>query len=290
MLVFTHRTFRWSLARRTMLWIVGTVGALWALAMIGSGYGFWATKKIMSFSQLQRDTFAQQRQLRDSLDQAQALDGEIQTLRKQMSDLLRIINPKAPEPSILPMPTQGGKPMGPEKLSQLRQDLDRTTAEAKIIQARMDPIIERWNHTPSIPPTAGYLSSGFGIRLNPFSRVNEAGDGLLGYHSGLDISNVEGTPIQATADGEVVEAGWMDRYGNGVMLSHTDHLETLYGHMSRVKVKSGQKVSRGDILGYMGRTGNATGVHLHYEVRLNGRTVNPQPYMRLQREWLSSLR
>ena len=290
MLVFTHRTFRWSLARRTMLWLVGTVAAIWAVAMIGSGYGFWATKKIMSFSQLQRDTFTQQRQLRDSLDQAQALDGEIQTLRRQMSDLLKVINPKAAEPSVLPMPPQGTKPAGPEKLGQLRQDLDRTSAEAKVIQAKMDPIIDRWNHTPSIPPTAGYLSSGFGIRLNPFSRGNETGDGLLGYHSGLDISNTEGTPIQATADGEVIEAGWMERYGNGVVVAHSDHVETLYAHMSRVKVKVGQKVSRGDILGAMGHTGNATGVHLHYEVRLNNRPVNPQPYMRLQREWLSSLR
>ena len=82
----------------------------------------------------------------------------------------------------------------------------------------------------------------------------------------------------------------MDRYGNGVVLSHREGLETLYGHMARVRVKTGQKVSRGEILGDMGRTGNATGVHLHYEVRLNGVPVNPMPYMRLQREWLSSLR
>jgi murein DD-endopeptidase MepM/ murein hydrolase activator NlpD len=290
MLVFTHRTFRWSLARQTMLWVVGTVAAFWAIAMIGSGYGFWATKKIMSFSQLQRETFTQQQQLRESLDQAQALDGEIQTLRRQMSDLLKIINPRSPEPGLQPLPAQGEKPMGQEKLGQLRQDLDRTSAEAKVIQTRMDPIIDRWNHTPSIPPTAGYLSSGFGIRLNPFSKINESGDGLLGYHSGMDICNSEGTPIQATADGEVEQAGWMDRYGNGVMIAHSDHVETLYGHMLRVKVKPGQKVSRGDILGLMGHTGNATGVHLHYEVRINGRCVNPQPYMRLQREWLSSLR
>ena len=290
MLVFTHRTFRWSLARRSMLWIVGTVGAVWALAMIGSGYGFWATKKIMSFTQLQRETFTQQRQLRESLDQAQALDGEIQTLRKQMSDLLKELNIKGSDIGIQPPAPQPNQPGNPKKLSQLRQDLDRTSADARLVQAKMEPIIERWNHTPSIPPTAGYLSSGFGIRLNPFSRVNEEGDTLLRFHSGFDISNSEGTPIQATADGEVVEAGWMDRYGNGVIVSHSDRVETLYGHMLRVKVKVGQKVSRGDILGLMGRTGNATGVHLHYEVRLNGRPVNPQPYMRLQREWLSSLR
>ena len=154
----------------------------------------------------------------------------------------------------------------------------------------MDPIIDRWNHTPSIPPTAGFLSSPFGIRLNPFSKKNETDEGLLGFHSGIDISNVENTPIQATANGEVEQAGWMDRYGNGVLLSHTAQLETLYGHMARVRVKIGQKVIRGDILGDMGHTGNATGPHLHYEVRLNGRPVNPMPYMRLQREWLMSLR
>jgi murein DD-endopeptidase MepM/ murein hydrolase activator NlpD len=162
--------------------------------------------------------------------------------------------------------------------------------QTHLIRARMDPIIDRWNHTPSIPPTAGYLSSGFGIRLSPFSRVNEQGEGLLGYHTGFDITNAEGTPIQATADGEVAAAGWMDRYGNGVILRHSEQFETLYAHMSRVRVKVGQKVSRGDILGEMGRTGNATGVHLHYEVHLNGRPVNPQPYLRLQGEWLKGLR
>ena len=280
MMVFTHRTFRWSVARRTMLWIGCTVAILWVIAMTGSAYGFWATKKIMSFTQLQRDTFNQQRQLRVSLEQARTLDDQIQTLRKQMADLLKVLNLKNSDPMIPPPlpPAAIGKPVGtpaltpapapvnaptPEKLSLLRQDLDRTGNAAKSIQAKMIPIIERWNHTPSIPPTAGYLSSGFGIRLNPFSKQNESDEGLLGFHSGIDICNVENTPIQATADGEVIQAGWMDRYGNGVVLSHTAELETLYGHMARVRVKTGQKVSRGDILGDMGRTGNATGVHLH---------------------------
>ena len=295
MMVFTHRTFRWSVARRTMFWIAGSVAIIWVVAMTGSAYGFWATKKIMSFTQLQRDTFNQQRQLRQSLDQARSLDDQIQTLRKQMADLLKVLNLKNSDPVIPPPPAADGKgaaPVAPapQKLSTLQEDLERTTSAAKTLQAKMVPIIDRWNHTPSIPPTAGYLSSGFGIRLNPFSRRNESDEGLLGYHTGIDISNQENTPIQATADGEVVQAGWMDRYGNGVVVSHTDELETLYAHMARVRVKTGQMVSRGDILGDMGRTGNATGVHLHYEVRLNGRPVNPMPYMRLQREWLSSLR
>ena len=291
MMVFSHRTFRWSIPRRTILWVAGTVAGIWAVAMIGSAYGLWATKKIMSFTQLQRDTYSQQQQLRDSLEQARTLEGEVQKLHQQMEDLLKVLNLKNTGPAIKPLPPSAGQPAdAPEKLSLLRRDLERASIEARSMRARMDPIIDRWNHTPSIPPTAGYLSSPFGIRLTPFSRRNETDESLLGFHSGIDITNGENTPIQATADGEVEEAGWMERYGNGVVLTHSPQLETLYAHMARVRVKTGQKVSRGDILGDMGRTGNATGVHLHYEVRLNGRPVNPMPYMRLQREWLSSLR
>jgi murein DD-endopeptidase MepM/ murein hydrolase activator NlpD len=262
--------------------------------MIGSGYGFWATKKIMSFGNLQKETQGQQEQLRLSLDQAQALESEVATLRKQHTELLKLLDPKAPSGSPLVVPPGQPKvtPLPPgtqERLSRLRQDLDYTAKQAAVVKARLEPVIWAWSHTPSIPPTAGYLSSGFGVRVSPFSRSNEAGDGLLGYHTGLDISNGLDTPIQVTADGEVVEAGWMDRYGWGVRVRHTEDQDTLYAHLNHVDVKVGQKVSRGDILGTMGRSGNATGVHLHYEVRRNGKPVNPQPYLRLQRQWLSAL-
>jgi murein DD-endopeptidase MepM/ murein hydrolase activator NlpD len=295
MVVFSHRTFRWSLTRRLMLWVVGSVAGFSALAMIGSGYGFWATKKIMSFGRLQRETQEQQEQLRSSLDQAQALEAELAALRQQHTELLKLLDPKAPAGSPLPVPPSGKQEAAPlppgtqERLSRLKQDLDYTSKQAAVVRARMEPVLRAWSHTPSIPPTAGYLSSGFGVRVSPFSRSNEAGDGLLGYHTGIDISNALDTPIQATADGEVIEAGWMDRYGWGVRVRHSDEQETLYGHMNHLNVKSGQKVTRGEILGTMGRSGNATGVHLHYEVRRNGKPVNPQPYLRLQRQWLSAL-
>ncbi|WP_306589553.1 M23 family metallopeptidase [Geothrix sp. 21YS21S-4] len=294
MVVFSHRTFRWSLTRRTMLWVLGCVAGFSALAMIGSGYGLWATKKIMNFGRLQRETQEQQQQIRLSLTQAQALEAEVATLRQQHTELLKLLDPKAPTTSPIPAPPDqsSAAPIPPgarERLSKLRQDLDYTAKQAAVVRARMEPVLRAWSHTPSIPPTAGYLSSGFGVRVSPFSRGNEAGDGLLGYHSGLDISNVLDTPIQVTADGEVVEAGWMDRYGWGVRVRHTDEEETLYAHLNRVDVKTGQQVSRGDILGTMGRSGNATGVHLHYEVRRNGKAVNPQPYLRLQRQWLKAL-
>lgn len=295
MVVFSHRTFRWSLTRRLMVWVLGGVLGFSTLAMIGSGYGFWATKKIMSFGRLQKETQEQQEQLRSSLDQAQALEAEVAMLRKQHTELLTLLDPKGAIGSPLPAApgqsvTTAPLPKGTqERLSRLRQDLDYTSKQAAVVRARMEPVIRAWNHTPSIPPTAGYISSGFGVRLNPFTRSNETGDGLLGYHSGIDISNSLDTPIQVTADGEVVEAGWMDHYGYGVRVRHTEDRETLYGHLNHVQVKAGQKVMRGDILGSMGRSGNATGVHLHYEVRQGGKAVNPQPYLRLQRQWLRAL-
>jgi murein DD-endopeptidase MepM/ murein hydrolase activator NlpD len=290
MLVFSQRTFRWSLARKTILWTLGIVVGIWVLAMIGSAYGFWATKKIMSFSQLQEDTATQQKQLKDTLNRAQGLEEEIHTLRRQVTELRKLIDPNTPTPELPPPP--GASTPNLEKIGQLQSEIDRTWAQAKAMRAEMDPIIERWNHTPSIYPTAGYLSSGFGIRISPFSRSNEEDDGLLGFHTGMDISNSLNTPIQATANGTVESAGWLAGYGNAVVIRHTPELETLYGHLNTIapQILAGQEVSRGDILGYMGQSGRATGVHLHYEVRVNGRPSNPQPYLRLQRQWLSSLK
>ena len=304
MLVFSHNTFRWSVSKKVLLWLSGGAVAIWALAVIGSGYGFWATKKIMSFDRLQKETQEQQNRLRGTLDQASGLEGEIEALRKQHEELLHLLDPKAPAPRIPPLPRSGNPEIRPSadakdakgakgatalKLSRLKRELAQSEAEAAAIKAQMAPIVEAWMHTPSIQPTAGYLSSGFGIRINPFSKRNESEDTLFGFHSGLDITNAEGTPIQATADGIVESAGWMDRYGYAVLVKHNDELETLYGHMSRWDVQVGQTVHRGDILGKMGQSGRATGVHLHYEVRLRGKSVNPTPYLRLQREWLSTL-
>lgn len=291
MVVFLNRTFRWSLTIRRMLWISGIALGIGALATIGSAYGFWATKRIMDFSRLQRETQEQVRQMREALDQAGGLEKQIDQLRTQHTELLKLLDPRAPSPTLPRMPARDGEAPAAtaDKVSLLKAEVERRTAQARQIQSRMGPIIERWMRTPSIPPTAGYLSSGYGIRISPFSKRGEEDDGLLGYHTGLDITNQAGTPVQATADGEVAEAGWMGRYGWSVQLKHSDDLETRYAHLDRIEVLGGQKVARGDIIGKMGRSGNATGVHLHYEVLRHGKPINPMPYMKLQREWLRGL-
>lgn len=99
-------------------------------------------------------------------------------------------------------------------------------------------------------------------------------------HEGTDLAGAHGSPIYATADGTVVHAGWESGYGNLVKIRHDFGIETRYGHMSKVRVQVGQKVSRGDRIGDMGNTGRSTGTHLHYEVRVNGKAVNPMTFIK----------
>jgi murein DD-endopeptidase MepM/ murein hydrolase activator NlpD len=122
--------------------------------------------------------------------------------------------------------------------------------------------------TPSIWPVAGYLSSAYGTRRDPFTGGSD-------FHSGLDISAPKGQPVQATADGTVLLASYQGNYGNLIEVDHGFGIATRYGHLSRYAVTKGQRVRRGDVIGYVGSTGRSTSPHLHYEVLVNGRLTNP---------------
>lgn len=118
------------------------------------------------------------------------------------------------------------------------------------------------------------FTSGFGVRDDPFHRG-------AAMHPGIDLAGSYGTPIYATADGTVSRAGWNNGgYGNMVELDHGRGITTRYGHMSAVLVREGDHVTRGEQIGRMGSTGRSTGNHLHYEVRIDGRPVNPIPFMK----------
>jgi murein DD-endopeptidase MepM/ murein hydrolase activator NlpD len=124
------------------------------------------------------------------------------------------------------------------------------------------------NATPSIWPTRGGLTGFFGGRSDPFTGEPE-------YHSGLDISAQRGQSVYATADGVVQSAGYTGDYGNLIVIKHEFGLSTRYGHLSAYKVKVGDTVKRGDVIGLVGSTGRSTGAHLHYEILVNGQLMNP---------------
>jgi len=122
--------------------------------------------------------------------------------------------------------------------------------------------------TPSIWPAHGWLTGTFGGRSDPFS-------GEPAFHQGLDISTDKGQPVYATADGVVEAASYTGDYGNLIVIKHGFGLVTRYGHLSGFKVKPGQNVKGGDVIGLVGSTGRATGAHLHYEILANGKLINP---------------
>ncbi len=127
--------------------------------------------------------------------------------------------------------------------------------------------------TPAIQPVSNQdlnrIASGFGYRIDPIYKTPK-------MHAGLDFAAPQGIPIYATADGRIATAGHSDGgYGNHVIINHGYGYQTLYGHMVRIKARTGQKVKRGEIIGYVGSTGKSTGPHLHYEVHKNGRKLDP---------------
>jgi murein DD-endopeptidase MepM/ murein hydrolase activator NlpD len=123
-----------------------------------------------------------------------------------------------------------------------------------------------------MPVRAVSYSSGFGVRFDPFT-------GVSAMHAGVDMIGHQGDPIYAAAAGTVSVAGWSGAYGNCVEVAHGKGLSTRYGHLSAILVHPGETVKQGDVIARMGSTGRSTGTHLHYEVRIDGRAVNPRPYL-----------
>jgi murein DD-endopeptidase MepM/ murein hydrolase activator NlpD len=127
--------------------------------------------------------------------------------------------------------------------------------------------------TPTALPVNGWISSGYGRRISPFGR------GLV-FHEGIDVSVRQGTPVKAVASGVVVYAGWQSGYGRLVVIDHGFGYQTKYAHNSVIKVKVGQRVKKGTIVSYSGNSGDSTGPHVHFEILVGGRTVDPVKFLR----------
>ncbi len=140
------------------------------------------------------------------------------------------------------------------------------------MQAHLERNLNNWRFIPSSKPASGYFSSGFGSRIHPVT-------GHRLTHAGLDIANAPWTPIMATADGVVEKVDRGPHLGIYVKINHNNGYQTVYGHMKQTAVKVGQFVNRYDLIGYMGSTGRSTGTHVHYEVRLHEKHINPIDYI-----------
>lgn len=159
-----------------------------------------------------------------------------------------------------------------QRLEKLSAEATRQEQSLQELQAYFQDQKSMLASVPSIWPVRGWVTSDFGSRLDPYTS-----DRVM--HSGLDIAGPHGKEIVAPADGTVVFAGLEGGYGNVVVIDHGYGIKTRYGHLASIKVKAGERVTRGDEIAAMGNTGRSTGPHLHYEVRVNGIAQNPRKFI-----------
>ncbi len=158
-------------------------------------------------------------------------------------------------------------------LEKLERELELQISSFKEIERQFVKNADLISHTPSIRPLeGGFVSSGFGWRRDPFT-------GRRAHHNGVDYSNEPGAPVMTTADGKVVLAKRMPGMGKTVIIDHGYGFRTAYGHLSKILVKNGQTVERSQKIGEVGNTGRSTGPHLHYEVQVDGKAVDPIDYL-----------
>src|SRR5262245_26593374 len=165
------------------------------------------------------------------------------------------------------------------KIEMFGEEQDALQKRMENLDASFERLDHAWDErllvlasTPSVQPVGGFFSDGYGWRRDLI-------DGTREFHKGVDIVAPPGTPVKATADGLVTAAGRLAGYGNMVHLAHGYGMASRYGHMSKILVRPGQRVKKGDIIGLVGSTGRSTGPHLHYEVFRAGAQVDPRKFL-----------
>lgn len=166
-----------------------------------------------------------------------------------------------------------------QAITSVKEGLEWLSKQATVQERILDELSQaaeqrssRWASTPSIWPVKGWVTSGFGPRISPFTEKPA-------WHDGLDIGAAPNTPVRAPAQGRITSVGYDPKLGNMVRVDHGFGVETLYGHLAKALVKEGQRVERGDVIALVGSSGLSTGPHLHYMVKLNGQALDPNKYI-----------
>jgi len=263
---------------------------IWALAVLGVVGGLAASAPLLGLwaGQLSGQ-LAEVREERDRLaERSQEIESTLADLRRKVDQFERRTE-KMASLAGLNMPSLShsglGQPNGIANMAPaLRADVLKSEAEdlsdrSALLERRLDVVerelterSERLARVPSLLPVPGLIGGGFGWRRDPFTGAKQ-------FHRGVDLSAPPGTPVFAPADGIVLAADREGGYGNVLTISHGDGMVTRYGHLSAFKAKAGQEVRRGDTIALVGSSGRSTGPHLHYEVLLEGRQVDPMAYV-----------
>ncbi len=262
---------------RWVLWALG--GLAVALAAILAHYT-WISVEVADLRHLRAENLALATKARAYEQNASQLQAKVLALQNQVTKLGMMAGveqslPDAGVGGVGGLSSVDTTVPSLDIASSLRS-LDDKVGTLTEKSSRLETIFESQREmlasTPSVWPVRGYLSAAFGNRVDPFT-------GQPDFHPGLDISTPRGTKIVAPADGVVVFAGQKNGYGNAMVIDHGYGIMTRYGHLDGFEVRPGQRVRRGDVIGFVGNTGRSTAPHLHYEVWVNDQARNPIQYI-----------
>jgi murein DD-endopeptidase MepM/ murein hydrolase activator NlpD len=258
-------------------------GMLLILLSVGTGIGIHS---MLQSKELRQNLRASKLELASLHERERLMTHELETLRREKADLFRheVAALRERSEQIEDILTQVGVEVSTtadvaDSTPQQNQNqggpyypIPLNEPEPLVNYAR--EMIDLANAIPLGEPTSGWVSSGYGTRTDPFN-------GRRAFHYGIDISNMIGTPVHATATGKVIFAGVNGGYGKMVKIKHPDNYISIYGHLKHIQVKPGDTVVRGNTIGTMGNSGRSSGSHLHYEVRYQDRPLNPYPLIYL---------
>jgi murein DD-endopeptidase MepM/ murein hydrolase activator NlpD len=213
-------------------------------------------------------------QLRDYSKKVSDFNATLTSLKKAEKDLYRLLSLGSREKILenVEPSDMGAADMGSVDIRQIQQQIVLSMQTIGAIRDYLHSEKDIYMATPRGLPVPGSITSAYDNRVNPISGREE-------FHRGIDLSVPEGTPILTTADGIASYSGWNGGGGNVIVIEHGHGFSTYYAHNQRNAVQVGQRVKRGELIGYAGATGNATGNHVHYEIWKDDRAVNPKKYV-----------
>jgi len=263
---------KWRLTTLQVSLLVGTLAVLTVGGIVATVLFFNTEVDRDRLAELEKETSA----LRS---ENQSFDSTIRDLDTQLKDFQQRIHKLAIVAGVSDLspasdagiggPGEGGME---EQLSQLEYQAHGLDQGLNLLQQRFAEQRLLISSIPAVAPVRGILTSRFGRRRDPFTH-------RPAFHNGIDIVAPRGKEVRAPGDGLVTKVGRAQGLGNAVYISHGYGLTTRYGHLWKIAVKAGQKVRRGEVIGYVGNSGRSSGYHLHYEVRDGGRPTNPLGYI-----------
>jgi len=271
--------FRQFQVTSRLLWSVGTAVSL--SLVLGVVFGVLWIQSVRK----NRETTTLAAENQDLRGRTKTLNAKLESLEKLLADFeerTRRLSVVAGLSGVHD-PGTGGvgglSTMPVDSASRMQAVLEETSRRGILLSGRLGAIEKKLSFqadqlalTPTLAPAVGVLTAGFGLRSDPFTGSQE-------FHTGIDVSGPTGGKVVAPANGTVVRVGWSDSYGRIVEISHGFGIRTVYAHLEATRVAEGQRVRRGDLVGVVGSTGRSTGPHLHYEVQVGGRPVNPLDYV-----------